>query len=129
MSIIDRRKALSIIPSTIVALVPFAAPAKAFTIRKICPTERLWQNFLQARRDFETLGQKPGNENLDTFECVEVFERMHFNEALLLDAKPTTIGGMIALSEYLQDFMEQQPDDDQIIIVANLIASLKQLFA
>jgi len=126
MSIISRRRALTIVPAVITALVPFSA-AKAISIRKICHAERLWQNFQQARRDFETAGQKPGAENADTFECVEAFERMQFIEGLLLDAQPTTIGGMIALSEYLQDFMEQQPDDDQIIIVANLISSLKQL--
>ncbi|MFK5977362.1 MAG: hypothetical protein QM488_00555 [Rhizobiaceae bacterium] len=127
MSIISRREALALVPAAITTLVPFSAAARAITVRKICPTERFWQNFLQARCDFETAGAKPGAENADTFECAEAFERMHFNESLLLNAQPTTIGGMIALSEYLQDFMEQQPDADQIVIVSNLIASLKQL--
>ena len=127
MTVINRRKALALVPAAITALVPFSAPAKAFTIRKVCSTERLWQNFLQARRDFETAADKQDAGNADTFECAEAYERMRFNESLLLDALPTTIGGVIALSEYLQDFMEDQPDDDQIIIVSHLIASLKQL--
>ncbi|MBL4598994.1 MAG: hypothetical protein JKX93_08490 [Rhizobiaceae bacterium] len=106
--------------------MPFSA-AKAITVRKICRAERYWENFLNARKNFETACDNSATGEWNTPECVEAQQRMYFNENLLLESQPTTIGGMVALSEYLQDFMEQQPDPDQIVIVSHLIASLKQL--
>lgn len=131
MTIINRRKALALVPSAITALVPLPAAAKVITVRKICPVERYWANWKKADADYIRICQSAEGTRSEVLhaspEYIEAHSRMIFNQKLLANAVPTTIGGMIALCEYQQQFLEFEINDDQLAIAANMITSLKQL--
>ena len=90
----SRRTLLTALPATGVAL---ALPSTG-TANVTDPLVHLYQEWLNARREWEALAHLPGNKNLDDPRSLDAEAREYAAEAQMLMIKPTSLEGIAALT-------------------------------
>lgn len=90
----SRRTLLTALPATGVAL---ALPSTG-TANVTDPLVHLYQEWLNARREWEALAHLPGNKNLDDPRSLDAEAREYAAEAQMLMIKPTSLEGIAALA-------------------------------